>query len=99
MARFSKLDPMRPQENNYIEVLLEMSQHDLRERDIKDVSDVKNACDNVTKAIPFNKKTDPIRFYKHEMKREDAFKHPVFGNNYRMFGLEKPFDVNELPWR
>jgi hypothetical protein len=30
----------------------------------------------------------------HKPKREEMFSHPIFGNNYRLFGLEGPFDID-----
>lgn len=99
MTAFSDLDPMKPQDNNYVDVLLEMRVFDLKERKIKDTNDIKNAYKNASKSVNLDSKTDPMKPYKRMIKREDAFKHVVFGNNYRMFGIEKPFDIDELPWR
>lgn len=99
MKLFEELDPMHPQDNNYIEMLLEMDQHDVKERRVKDMNDIKHASENVTKAIQLDPKTDPMRFNRHQIKRHELFKHEIFGNNYRMFGIEKPFDIDEIPWR
>jgi len=99
MKLFEAIDPMNPQKNNYVELLMEMDQHDIKQRDVVDVKDFIKSYEKVTDVKPYDKKTDPIRFHRHNMKRDPLFKHEIFGNNYRMFGLEKPFDINELPWR
>lgn len=70
---------------------------DVKDRDIiTSFEKFSNYYDKVTEIVPANGelKSKYTKMLFHKPKREELFMHPIFGNNYRMFGLEGPFDIN-----
>lgn len=82
---------------DYTEMLLEMRTGDLHDRKIlTSFDEFTKWYQKVSEDIKFDKKSDPNRFYTHNAKRHEMFKHEIFGNNYRMFGLEDKFDIDNI---
>lgn len=72
---------------------------DVKERDvIKSFDEFSKYYDKVTKIEKVGDNGKMGKYTNalfHTPKREKLFMHPIFGNNYRMFGLEGPFDIND----
>ena len=71
---------------------------DVKERDIiKSFDELSKYYEKVTETKPAGKNGQMGKYTKalfHKPKREEMFSHPIFGNNYRLFGLEGPFDID-----
>lgn len=82
---------------DYFSLINESSMFDLKDRKVITSFDEFNKInDKISKIIKYDKNTDPIKKHKHNIRRHELFMHEVFGNNYRMFGLEKEFDINDM---
>jgi hypothetical protein len=71
---------------------------DIKSRDvIKSFEEFSKCYEKVTEVIPVGKDGGMGKYTKtlfHKPKREELFSHPIFGNNYRMFRMEGPFDID-----
>lgn len=83
-------------EEDLTDKLYEMQIFNLKREPIISFDGFCKAFEDVSKVITYKKDSDPIKNYRHEIERHQLFFHEIFGNNYRMFGLEKDFDFNKL---
>jgi hypothetical protein len=93
----NKVQAVNEEQEDYVKMVYEMSTYDLKTRNaLTSFEDFSKVFDNVSKVIKFDKNNDPIAKHKLKAKRHELFMHEIFGNNYRMFGLEGPFDINDI---
>jgi len=84
-------------DTDYVKVILEMNQHDIKDRQIiTSLDGFSKSWDQASKQLGYKPDTDPIKFHRHDIKRNKVFMHEIFGNNYRMFGLEDKFDIDDM---
>lgn len=90
-----KVEPVNEEDDSPLYKVYEMSSYDIKDRKIlTSFKDFTSAYEKASELIKYDKKNDPMKDYKHDIKRHELFMHEIFGNNYRMFGLEDKFDID-----
>lgn len=90
---FDKVGLITEEENDK---MYEMRTYDLSRDNIISFDGFCKYVEGAGKVVEYNKKNDPLKDYRHEIKRHQLFFHEIFGNNYRMFGLEGQFDIDNI---
>ena len=83
-------------EKDLVDKIYEMEIYNLKREPLISFDSFCKAYEKIGEPVKYSKSEDPIKNYRHDIKRHQVFFHEIFGNNYRMFGLEDKFNYDNI---